>query len=43
MSHDGNTQFLESWFNHFLEEGFTEEEAAKKAEEKLETTPTPWG
>lgn len=38
-----NTEFLEHWFNHFLEEGFTEAAAEKLAEEKLETTPTPWG
>jgi len=38
-----NTEFLEHWFNRFLEEGFTEAEAEKLAEEKLETTPTPWG
>lgn len=43
MSHNGNTEFLEFWFEHFLAEGFTEEVAAKLAEEKMDETPTPWG
>ena len=34
---------LEKFFEEFLEEGFTEEEADKLAHEKLETVTSPWG
>jgi hypothetical protein len=33
MSHDGNTRLLEQLYEQFLEEGHTEEEAARLARE----------
>jgi hypothetical protein len=33
MSHDGNTTILERLYEQFLEEGHTEEEAARLARE----------
>ena len=36
MSHDGNTRLLESLYEQFLDEGYSEEEAAKLAQEAFE-------
>ena len=36
MSHEVNDMLLERWFIEFLEQGYTKEEAAKKALEKFE-------
>ena len=35
MSHDGNTTILERLYEQYLEEGHTEEEAARLARELL--------
>jgi|TARA_R100000093_G_scaffold68389_1_gene40012 hypothetical protein len=43
MSNMFNEMMLEKFFEEFLEEGFTEEEADKLAHEKLETVTSPWG
>tara|TARA_Y100001951_G_C11192159_1_gene212186 strand:- start:63 stop:194 length:132 start_codon:yes stop_codon:yes gene_type:complete len=43
MSNSVNEMLLENWFEDFLAEGFSEAEAERLANEKLETTPTPWG
>ena len=36
MSHDGNTRLLESLYEQFLDEGYSEEEAAKLAQEAFD-------
>ena len=43
MSDMFNEMMLEKFFEEFLEEGFTEEEADKLAHETLETVTSPWG
>ena len=43
MSNNANTALLESLFEQFLEEGYTEEQAEKLALERIEQIPTPWG
>jgi hypothetical protein len=43
MSNLANETLLEDWFNQFLAEGYSEAEAERLANEKLETMPTPWG
>jgi pyrroline-5-carboxylate reductase len=41
MSNLINEMMLEKFFDEFIEEGLSEEEAAKLAHEKLENIPTP--
>ena len=36
MSHDGNTRLLESLYEQFLDEGYSESEAAEKAKQAFE-------
>ena len=36
MSHDGNTRLLESLYEQFLDEGYSEEEAAEMARKHFE-------
>ena len=36
MSHDGNTRLLESLYEQFLDEGYSESEAAEKAQAAFE-------
>ena len=36
MSHDGNTRLMESLYEQFLDEGYSESEAAEKAKQALE-------
>ena len=43
MSNATNEMLLENWFEEFLAEGFSEAEAERLANEKLENTPAPWG
>jgi len=43
MSNMFNEMLLENLFEEFLEEGFSEAEAEKLANEKFEHLPTPWG
>lgn len=39
MSHDGNTKLLEQLYEEYLEEGYTEEEAAERAREAFARLP----
>tara|TARA_R110002020_G_C15686814_1_gene719433 strand:+ start:264 stop:395 length:132 start_codon:yes stop_codon:yes gene_type:complete len=43
MSNLVNETILENLFEQFLEEGKSEAEAERLANERLETIPTPWG
>ena len=36
MSHDGNTRLLESLYEQYLEEGYSEAEAAELAQKRFE-------
>jgi hypothetical protein len=36
MSHDGNTRLLESLYEQFLDEGYSESQAAEKAKQAFE-------
>ena len=36
MSHDGNTRLLESLYEQFLEEGYSEAEAEELAQKRFE-------
>ena len=36
MSHHGNTELLETLYEHFLEKGYSEQEVAKLAHQEFE-------
>ena len=36
MSHDGNTRLLENLYEQFLDEGYSEEDAAKLAQQAFD-------
>jgi len=43
MSNAQNETLLETLFEQFLDEGFSEAKAEKLANERFEQIPTPWG